>query len=118
MREIKFRAWDNKEIHYFGLHEVYGNDVYYDTGNGLDYSVGVHVRWTKCKLMQFTGLKDKNGVDIYEGDVIKVEGYPDIITEVIFSKGMFTGKISNYLYMVCDICNIIGNIYENPELIK
>lgn len=71
-------------------------------------------------VMQYTGLKDKNGVEIYEGDIIKADGmYADII---VFEDGGFnlSGGDSglNLLYQLDEYGNseVIGNIYETPEL--
>ena len=79
----------------------------------------------KCELMQYIGLKDKNGKEIYEGDILKIE--TDIIGEVVFKDGCFVNNSSGwglhtYLsmptpYKIPEI-EIIGNIYENPELLK
>ena len=73
--------------------------------------------------MQYTGLQDKNGTDIYEGDIVDIimYGYPSFVkntvrTVVVFEKGAFTCELPSLL---CNSDNVIvlGNIYENPELI-
>ena len=118
MREIKFRAWDTER-------EVMTTV----THMGLDDSEVTMkdeecIRWRApypyiCKLMQYTGIKDKNGKEIYEGDI--VEFYSNVEDEIITEKveyhfgiyragDYFVGKIYNK-------CKVIGNIYENPELL-
>ena len=82
-------------------------------------------------LMQFTGLKDKNGKEIYEGDVMQDKNVlmkgVDEFGEMVFKDGKFQLKIHmvgkdgyNYFDLInCwDDFEIIGNIYENPELLK
>jgi uncharacterized phage protein (TIGR01671 family) len=73
-------------------------------------------------LMQYTGLKDKNGVEIYEGDVVEAKGYYQdkyIIEWVYDGWEIFDGKDG----VVADFdewekLEVIGNIYENPELLE
>lgn len=66
MREIKFRAWDKglNEMTYSGLHSIgFDGKVYYGNADFSDYGL---------EIMQYTGLKDKNGKEVYEGDIVSV----------------------------------------------
>jgi uncharacterized phage protein (TIGR01671 family) len=71
---------------------------------------------TSLQIMQFTGLKDKNGKEIYEGDIVMLNGskVPKVME---FRKGSFC---LDYIYFGTEAyrMEVIGNIYENPELIK
>ena len=120
MREIKFRAWDKrmKKFHYPKL---------WDNTMPSNWSV-----W--YELNQFTGLRDKNSVPIYEGDILTPNHYTKTMFAncvVEFSKGMFCFSICKPfiterkpLYKSLNMgksasndFEVIGNIYSNPELI-
>lgn len=121
MEEIKARAWDedNKKMWYWSSNNIY-NDFWH------------HCRTLKHPIMLYSGIKDINGKEIYEGDIIK-GGYVGynigiIIGEVIFDEGQFilkakgSSRYSNTpvwfpVYSATER-EVIGNIYENPELIK
>lgn len=124
MREFKFRAWDTEKqematVNFIGLN---------------DYEVGMEDeecrRWRAtypyvCRLMQYTNLKDKNGKEIYEGDILKVKlDDGDANLYVKYVKGEYRvvneGKWEDslYAYMYFGDVEIVGNIYENKDLLK
>ena len=111
MRAIKFRAWDKtlNKIHswstienHFTLEELLDTNFF--------------------EAMQYTGLKDKNGVEIYEGDILSYFGFE---YEVTFEESAFGWSEDGQFYAFAEMAideiektKIIGNIYENPELAK
>lgn len=135
MREIKFRAWDptRKRMVYRGL---FDKNWYYterNDENGTNLAYGISQRdQVTLKTMQFTGLLDKNGKEIYEGDIVEFDDleYCGNLNkekaEVIFDEGSSlvefmdcnSGKSQEYLFTYNKYIAIIGNIYENPELLK
>jgi uncharacterized phage protein (TIGR01671 family) len=118
VREIEFRAWlkSYKEIvkvDLLGKNKILSSRCWFD--------------FKDIELMQYTGLKDKNGVKIFEGDIVKrITLFKAEILESIncveFEKGCFilkTPSIKNYLFLCKEYeLEVIGNIWENKELLE
>jgi uncharacterized phage protein (TIGR01671 family) len=113
MKEIKFRAWNGESMEYggFSVHATLG-----------EIQPSALTRVTKSSpLMQYTGLLDKNGKEIYEGDIVKHCKQSAVCGEVKYFEGGFVVG-----HCACDFAlmkfncpkfiEIIGNIYENSEL--
>jgi uncharacterized phage protein (TIGR01671 family) len=141
-REIKFRAWNGHEIVYDVMVGKFG--AFYinpgDNGNGLDPNDSASLTPFNTKyfaatpIMQYTGLKDKNGKEVYEGDIIECDSA--IHTGVVYrymivwndligrdEAAYFAEKVGTddkyILFNGFGInTRIIGNIYENPELLN
>lgn len=128
MREIKFRFYDPQE------NQMCSSGLEVDLGGNLAVFMGEN----ECPIMQYTGLKDKNGKEIYEGDVVVY--VEDVIVETIDGHNRYepegnigTVKYNNCSYFidgkefefyaygeqnfVWEELEVIGNIYENPELL-
>lgn len=120
MREIKFRTWNKNttdgmvyqdELLICGNYSGVRKDQ--TLANAFDTITGFY----DCILMQYTGLKDKNGKEIYEGDVVKGTWG---ISQIIFYHGAWCylgGGATSRIYTSVKTAKVIGNIYENPELL-
>lgn len=145
MREIKFRAWDGKKMHadvcpwqwdfvisrrWHKCEKSTGSGI---LGSGGDYAEMLVPAIRYESLMQYTGLKDKNGVEIYEGDIVRLwepAMVENKICEIKFSQGGFIVEASGWFAMgEADLTTVgwaieediqievIGNLYEHPHLI-
>ena len=132
-RTIKFRAWDNADIPFYTVQgndrmSYYGpefrmddqyNTLSFHTPDGFNSPAGDRESMERFTLMQFTGLKDKNGKEIYEGDILKWT-HPNFKELKKEYKILEMSDIRKSLMLEPDCRNgwteIIGNIYENPDL--
>nr|DAG23798.1 MAG TPA: YopX protein [Caudoviricetes sp.] len=131
----KYRAWDRETKSMNGMAEIYRN---------RNQEIELHPRDENIILMQSTGLRDKNGKEIFEGDVLEIQGIKMIVKLGSYNY-IETSKSGNHtLGVMCDCLGfyveclnvaapdkispfepetlktgeIIGNIYENPELLE
>lgn len=114
----KFRAWDIHEKKMFTNDQIiiWNNNVYANDGGKLkpDRLMGWSI--DDKYLMQSTGLKDRNGIEIFEGDVVSwIDNGILHFGVVKFTKGMF---LVNGVYPVSEEMEIIGNVYEHPDLVE
>jgi hypothetical protein len=112
-REIKFRAWDKEEkkFYYYNLSNLWVNG--FDCG--LHKAVAIPVDNTP--VQQYTGLHDRNNVEIYEGDYLKDFGYVEFRSGeywIITNGSKPDMKLVDFIIWV----EVIGNIYENKDLLK
>lgn len=117
MRELKFRAWvDNKSMDYEPyIGAIVG--IFYEDIRVSDLNFSL--KSTPAVFMQYTGLHDKKGTEIWEGDIVK-HGFHYYVVE--FLEGCFIIKCSSEPWLCLlgrldEIVEVIGNIYENPELL-
>jgi uncharacterized phage protein (TIGR01671 family) len=136
MREYKFRAWDNDNKRMLYPHDLYYEDLYYNqyhkhwridpegtiTVWGIEDGRYVREKNISLELMQYIGLKDKNGTEIYEDDLVKVINK---ILRVLYDQStcsFIMGRVGGYYKktMYSDDMwktEVIGNAHTNPELL-
>lgn len=129
MRKIGFRAihkltkkkWDSERL-------VFNNEEWFEDWRAFEDNFPLNL--DQCAVMQYTGIEDKNGVEIFEGDVISyMDGHDGglygeciCIGQVIWDDEILSFQVTNRIeaesYEVLEDCEVIGNIYENPELLE
>ncbi|MGE6894450.1 YopX family protein [Priestia flexa] len=141
MREIKFRAWDKEYNFMIEPDDIapHNREIITGEGNVMEFEerhsyLGTTTEWDEISdkriLMQYTGLKDKNGKEIYEGDLITIDN-PFIAHEkaigvatIVFSYDYVGGWVAKSKGAHMNIgtrthmISVVGNIYENPNLME
>ena len=136
--KTKFRAWHKTEkkmcevslINFdkgaFLIGVKKGEDEYIEGGKKIVIAPedGRFCEWNEFELLQFTGLKDKNGVEIYEFDIVAIDNEENpVITKCIYEPGYFTlldsagGSWTRQLFHQQERLEVVGNRFENPELL-
>ena len=126
-REIKFRAWDKEEKKMFqSMTALNLDDGVHSCTFISNYGDEITVDMERLELMQFTGLHDRNGREVWEGDIVDRDG---LINEIIWNDDwaafcrriVFHSRHQSVFSFTCDdsvISRVIGNIWENGNLLE
>ena len=125
-RPIHFRAWDGEKMHCNEDALFIDNSWWYGKSEYDTPPLGAYSGNDEAVIMQFTGLLDRNGKEIFEGDVVEHRNYiKELLGKYEVRWGLFGFTLHDPLhpellsyYVSPEQLEIIGNIYENPELIK
>ncbi len=121
MRETKYRAWDKEDKKMLPPLSL-RNGIIYSVDSGYffcglwdDYFIDELI------LLEYTGLKDKNGKEIYEGDITSIKEHMNPLVEIQKAVVTWDKETTGFLgigFFPWNMVEVIGNIYENPELLR
>ena len=129
MRQIKFRAWDERKKEMFQVDVLAISPCTWDCPEHDKRGVSLAYQ-PSTPVMQFTGLLDREGVEVYESDIILSDNMfvCDIPMVVLFESGCWTATVPESIKtkrsvrgvknIVDQPCDVIGNIHQHPELLK
>lgn len=130
MRDIKFRAWDKRAKQMYQVKNLgLGKESWLRTATnyGKHPETGYNKFYpSEVEIMQYTGLKDKNRVEIYEGDIVRIKSNPMDMTgyiiyddfDLAFELRDDENESQECLWYQEQELEVIGNIYNNPELLE
>ncbi len=129
-REIKFRAWSQAFDRIYSGSEMLRGNLFLSLQDGALYTdvlTGEMKPTSRWVVMQYTGLKDKNGKEIHEGDVVDLHSWKPSVKQTRrqvvewIGSGLFMRRLDGTILGYSELSNrrleVIGNIYENPELL-
>ena len=113
-RDIEFRAWDKLNEEMLKVYKIDFNN------EEAEFEFEDSLCFSEIELMQYTGLKDKNGVKIFEGDMVKSTNTGEVFTIAFVQERLRFCLIDkygeDYGFTHVEGLEVIGNIYGNPEL--